>query len=107
MLETYIYSRRPFKVEAVCVTVDNLAEVAAWCHGEAMLDGKEFVVVPVKRPMNKRQTMAMVGDWVLKSAEGFKVYTKARFERDFVLNEMELDTVIQQLELALFKKYND
>jgi hypothetical protein len=33
--------------------------------------------------MNERQKMAFVGDWVLKTGNGFKVYMNAGFKRMF------------------------
>ena len=84
------YSRKPFRVNAVQVTKDNLDEVAEWCKGTVedreVKDGKGVhVKVNVHRPMNERQTKAFVGDWVLESTLGLKVYTQRAFESSFEL----------------------
>ncbi len=46
---------------------------------------KKHISVPVKRPLNRRQTTAFVGDWVLKANKGFKVYTDKAFKENFEL----------------------
>lgn len=92
------YTRKPFPVEAVQVTEDNLSEVAQWCGGDIHTSTKtlrddqgvetgkiklQFVKVDVHRPLNDRHTKAFVGDWVLKSESGFKVYALKAFENSF------------------------
>lgn len=97
-IKTEGYSRKPFHVDAVQITAENMKEVAAWCAGEIrtgtkvirnddnkIVDRKEvlFVKVGVHRPLNERQTKGYVGDWVLLSDSGFKVYTGHAFEKAF------------------------
>lgn len=92
------YTRKPFPVEAVQVTEENLNEVAKWCGGDIHTSTKTlrndageetgkiklpFIKVDVHRPLNDRQTKAFVGDWVLKSESGFKVYTLKAFDNSF------------------------
>ncbi len=92
------YTRKPFPVEAVQVTEENLNEVAEWCGGDIHASTKTlrndageetskiklpFIKVDVHRPLNDRQTKAFVGDWVLKSESGFKVYTLKAFDNSF------------------------
>lgn len=90
MLKTQTYRRKPFYIDAVLVTEDNLKEVARWCMGDVMQttpkDGGDpvpFVKVRVHRPLNDRQTKAFVGDWVLYANKGYKVYTQQAFEKNF------------------------
>jgi hypothetical protein len=82
------YVRKPFYIDGVQVTADNMAAVAAWCGG--ILQSKDtrsgpvpYVSVAVTHPVNERQTMAYVGDWVLKANTTFKVYTAKAFEQNF------------------------
>lgn len=90
------YTRKPQHVEAVKVTADNMAEVAAWCKGEltkatftkftkelgeATL--QECVQVPVIRPLNDRLRFAFVGDYVVKSGTSFRVYVEKVFSASF------------------------
>lgn len=82
------YVRKPFRVNAVQVTHENLAEVSEWCKGEVQEDIKgastrPYIKVPVHRPLNQRQTHAFVGDWILESEMGLKVYTQRAFETSF------------------------
>lgn len=94
MLKTDKYTRKPFIIEAVQVTEENMADVATWCKGEILStnsqiaqglhkDPERFIKVDVQNPMNERQTRAFVGDWVLFANQGFKVYTDRAFQRSF------------------------
>lgn len=83
-VEPVIYVRKPFEVEAVEVTEDNLEEVAAWCHGDLREDNRPYIKVRVARALNERQTKAYPGDWVLYAGTGFKVYTPKAFQKTFV-----------------------
>lgn len=94
-IETTKFARRPFYVDAVQVTEENMDEVATWCQGDVMTDVKAitapetsgddhpYVKVRVHRPLTERQTKAFVGDWVLYAGTGFKVYTPKAFEKSF------------------------
>lgn len=80
-----LYVRKPFEVEAVQVTEDNIGDVADWCDGElrSTAENIPFVKVKVHRPLTTRQTRAFVGDWILYAGRGFKVYTTKAFETSF------------------------
>lgn len=91
-MKSTAYLRKQFKVEAVEVTVDNIAEAAEWVGGEIrhtkrVGDSEKvnvpYVKVDVHNPLNERHTKAFIGDWILKSDAGFKVYTQKAFERAF------------------------
>ncbi len=90
-VEVEIWERRPFYVEAVCVTDDNMETVAAWCKGRITTvksDGDaRYIKVHVKNPMNARQTKAFIGDWVLKSRDSFKVYKEESFVKVFAKSD--------------------
>lgn len=105
------YSRRPFHVDAVQVTVENMEEVAAWCAGDIrtgnrvirdennkILERKEvsFIKVNIRRPLNERQTKAHCGDWVLLSDAGFKVYTGHAFEKAFEIENDGLEKLPEE-----------
>ena len=86
--EPKTYVRKPFEIEAILLTEDNMSDVAKWCEGEVQYvsgrDGRtNFIKVKVLRPLNERQTRAFVGDWVLKAGSGFRVYTQKAFENCF------------------------
>lgn len=89
-LATQKFIRRPFEVEGVQVTPENLELVAAWCNGDVREETpktggspKKYVKVRVLRPLNERQTMAFPGDFVLYAGTGYKVYTFKSFLKVF------------------------
>lgn len=89
------YLRKPVTVEAVQVTDKNIFEVAMWCQGEIQWkthpDGQgdpgtvDHIRVRVHSPVNDRQKKAYVGDWVLYSNRGYKIYTDRAFKNSFDL----------------------
>jgi hypothetical protein len=88
MIETTKYARKPFYVDAVRVTQNNIEDVAAWAQGEVRRDtdtGREipYIHVRVFRPLDDRQTKAFIGDWVLYAGTGYKVYTNRAFLNSF------------------------
>jgi hypothetical protein len=94
-MQTNTYYRKPFPVQAVQVTPENLFEVASWCKGDVLVTQprsagpgntgqKSYVKVPVVAPRNPKQTMAFPGDWVLAAGNSsFKVYTNKAFNDTF------------------------
>lgn len=84
-MKTSKYIRKPFAVDGIQVTAENMADVAAWCDGEIQSDynSTSFIKVKVQRVLNERQTQAYVGDWVLSAGTGFKVYTEKAFRNSF------------------------
>jgi hypothetical protein len=94
-MQTSKFTRKPFEVDAVQVTAQNIDEVAKWCQGEVSTDtdGNKYVKVRVLRVLNERQTQAFIGDWVLYAGTGYKVYTAKAFSKSFVEKTDELRTV--------------
>lgn len=84
-MKTHKFARKPFYVDAVRISEENMEEVAQWCKGEIQVDPQEgrHIKVRVLRPMNERQTTAFVGDWILDGGTGFKVYTAKAFDKSF------------------------
>jgi hypothetical protein len=90
-VETVQFIRKPLYVDAVRITGVNFDEVATWCQGEIQQDepsdekgpGKKFIRVRVHNPKNPRQTKAYVGDWLLYTERGYKVYTNKAFHDSF------------------------
>ena len=89
-METAKFVRKPFEVEAVQVTAENIEEVAAWCFGtvehsgDNTLKDDRYISVRVQHPISARQTKAFIGDWVLYSGKGFKCYNPNAFKKNFV-----------------------
>lgn len=92
-VETKKYLRKPLIVEAVQVTKDNFEDVAAWCQGEIVNNngspptklkpGGQHILVRVHQPKTIRQTTAFVGDWILYTDRGYKIYTPKAFSSSF------------------------
>jgi hypothetical protein len=88
------YIRKPLVVVGVEVTVDNFMELALWVGGSIMhkdsntQDGpidpaNQYILVRVHNPKSPRQSQAYVGDWILYSDRGYKVYTPKAFKNTF------------------------
>lgn len=93
------YVRKPLYVDAVQVTSDNFAEVIRWCQGEIgsqdsgetqqftdevkVEPSKQFIRIRVHNPQSVRQTKAFVGDWILYTDRGYKIYTEKAFKDNF------------------------
>lgn len=90
MIETQKYVRKPLFVDAVRITSANFEEIATWCQGEILTDdapqgqtARDYIKVRVHNPKNPRQTKAFVGDWLLYTERGYKVYTHKPFCASF------------------------
>lgn len=96
MIEPRTYVNKPFEIEAVQVTEENISEVADWCKGHVIVGNKEIhIKVQVRLPRNERQTQARYGDWVLVTGRGPKVYTDVAFHKSYDLKVDE--PVLQNL----------
>lgn len=89
MIELKTYIRKPFPVQGVLVTNENMEELATWCKGEIKTEKhrgveKKFIDVPVKNKILDKQSKAYVGYWLLFGGKGFKVYTNRAFQTCFV-----------------------
>jgi hypothetical protein len=80
------YVRKPLHVEAVQVTEENLIAVTDWCGGTAykITEGNvSFIKVLSYRSKMIPRTKAFVGDWVIASRNGYRVYTNSAFQKSF------------------------
>jgi hypothetical protein len=90
-LKTKRFIKKPLYVEAVRITRRNFNDVVRWCEGHIRTEssdhptnpGAKYIKVEVHNPINTRQTKAYVGDWVLKTDRGFKIYTHKAFTDSF------------------------
>src|SRR3954471_16232309 len=90
------YIRKPLFVDGVRITGANFDEIASWCQGEIEYDdglengpGKKYIRVRVHNPKSPRQTKGYVGDWLLYTERGYKVYTNKAFRESFNAVESE------------------
>jgi replicative superfamily II helicase len=88
------YVRKPLIVDAVQVTVENFEELADWCQGSIVNNDKsepveevdpsiQHIHVRVHNPRSERQTKAFVGDWILYTERGYKIYNTKAFTGTF------------------------
>jgi hypothetical protein len=82
------FVRKPLYVDAVQVTEENFEEIARWSYGTITSDnddgtGKKFIHIRVHQPQSTRQQKAYVGDWVLYTDRGYKIYTEKAFQSNF------------------------
>lgn len=108
-IATTKFVRKPFYVEAVQVTEQNFMELAFWCQGSikmkddsepergaAIAPLEQYILVDVLNPKIPRQGQAHVGDWILRTDAGYKVYTDRAFENAFIKAEGEIaDAAVQ------------
>lgn len=103
------YVRKPLYVDAVKVTAENFTEVVRWCQGNVGVMGsepgtevkpaegveldptKQYIHLRVHNPQSPRQTKAFVGDWILYTEKGYKIYTEKAFLENFVQVELETE----------------
>jgi hypothetical protein len=100
------YIRKPLYVDAVRVSAQNFEAVAAWCSGEIQKEtegpraGTSYIRVRVQYPKSPRQSKAFIGDWVLYTETGYKVYTNPAFRRSFDPVEQDGAHKVQELPAA-------
>lgn len=91
MIQTQRYIRKPLYVDAVRVTAANFEDIAEWCQGEISRDepsethkkGRRFIRVRVHNPVTPKQSKAYIGDWVLYTDKGYKIYNNRAFASAF------------------------
>lgn len=88
------YVRKPLIVEAVQVTEENFEELASWCQGTIRNNDRtpfngnvdprnQHIHVRVHNPRSGRQSMAFIGDWLLYTELGYKIYNTKAFLGSF------------------------
>jgi len=92
-IATKKYIRKPLVVDAVQVTTENFEELAAWCQGtiynndgtnpQAIDPSNQHIHVRVHNPRSGRQSKAFVGDWLLYTERGYKIYNTKAFSGTF------------------------
>jgi hypothetical protein len=96
-IRTTKYVRKPLYVEAIQITRKNFEDLAKWCQGEIYhRDNHEkiepdegfdsdgmYIRIRVHNPKSIRQTQGFVGDWILYTERGYKVYTQKAFKASF------------------------
>lgn len=100
------YVKKPLFVEAVRITRKNFNDVAKWCEGHIQTErpdasqnaSKKYIKIQTHNPINNRQTKAFVGDWLLKTNRGFKIYTHNSFTESFDEVDRRVESQVQDFE---------
>ena len=106
-METAFYDRNPLRVEAVQVDEDNLYEVAKWCGGDVHTQpgsGSKYIKVDVLHPREPKHTRAIVSNWILKSDQGYKIYSDSAFRSGYTLVENQVGAALNQLQFVTPKE---
>jgi hypothetical protein len=91
-METTKYDRKPFTVNAVELTLDNVGEVAAWCKGTVEQVTAKVLGTTMKLPVVKIQGqgaaksktfVANLGHFIAEYNGSFRVYKPAVFREMF------------------------
>lgn len=105
-ITTEKYVRKPLYVDAVRITPENFEEICVWCQGTVeqenlenpattyKVNARRFIRVRVHNPKNPRQSQAFVGDWLLYTERGYKVYTNKAFHSAFDRLLQDIDTTV-------------
>lgn len=105
------YDRKPFSVEAVQVSFDNINQVTTWCNGTIIKQKVKMLGIETEVPAirvegqgdNRGKTfIANLGCYIVCLKGNFRVYKPAQFETTFakaqqLVGETVLDKVLQEV----------
>lgn len=90
-MEFTTFVRKPFTVQAVEVTVDNIAEIAKSVGAlQYKDDGSPFILVDRDRVPNVLQVSP--GFWMTKMGNNIRCYTRKAFYNQFCENTPDIQT---------------
>jgi len=93
------YTANPVVVQAIQITEQNMAEVAAWCKGEVRSEivpteevqgevrTRRYIKPKMYRAQQMKKNKGYAGDWVLKQGTNFKVYSDTAFVNGYTDGE--------------------
>jgi hypothetical protein len=76
------FIRKPFSVEAVQISYDNIEQIAGVLGELKEKDGEKWIAIDRRLVPNIRK--AYVGWWVTKMDENYRAYSPKVFEKDFM-----------------------
>jgi hypothetical protein len=92
-MKTFTLCRRKLELEAAPITAENIFEVAEWCHGKVVCEGKlnaegTNIYIELMSLVNRNQEKvhAHLGDWIT-AGKPFKVYKQASIDSIFELKD--------------------
>jgi hypothetical protein len=110
-MQTETYRRKIIAVEAIQVTEETLYEIAKWCGGDVRTDyetKEKFIKISVLHPLKPEHSKAYAGNWILKSAAGYKIFNDKAFLSSWekVDPEPKSDTPEDRLREQLNKSFS-
>lgn len=110
-LQTVAVVRKTFTAEAVQITDDNIIDVSNWSGARIKeTDGGILLRLDTGVPKASRQaTTAGVGDWIVCTGEGFKIYRGRSFDHTFEVlkaNPDKFDAVHTLVRSAMIEQDN-
>lgn len=97
-LEFIGHIRRPFVVQAVQITEENIDEVAALVGNVVERDGKKYISLDRRLVPNIRK--AYIGWWITKLDDNIRCYSPKVFEAEFMQYTEEWDAWLKPEEAA-------
>ena len=76
------FIRKPFSVEAVQISYDNIEQIAGVLGELKEKDGEKWIAIDRRLVPNIRK--AYVGWWVTKMDENYRAYSPKVFEKEFM-----------------------
>lgn len=118
MLNLKEATRKPFPVKFEQVTLENIEELAAWCHGEIVQRNTRMLGTTTKLPAIKlagkeraRSDEATLGCYIVEFRGSYRVYKPAVFEATFDVmgspTDAELLKLAQEAVAATTESRND
>ena len=117
MIVTATYRRKTFRVQAIQVTKENLADIAEWCGGKVSIEtsgpggglGEAYIMVEIGQVNGRVQVgFAHAGDWVtrLNVSDNYRVYKDKSFKEAFeeIADEMKKYAEIHQVIVNAMRK---
>lgn len=80
------FTRKPFTVDAIKVTDENMKEIAKLL-GQVKKEPNGTRYIHVYKNKTRNVTKIYVGYWVTKMGNNFRAYSERVFNKEFVLNE--------------------
>lgn len=85
------YVRRPFQVEAVQITEENIEEVAALVGSVREKDGASYIALD--RRVVPQMSKAQIGWWITRMDDNYRCYSPKVFDEQFASVEPESKNV--------------
>jgi hypothetical protein len=76
------FIRKPFSVEAVQISYDNIEQIAGVLGELKEKDGEKWIAIDRRLVPNIRK--AYIGWWVTKMDENYRAYSPKVFEKEFM-----------------------